>query len=266
MTHSVYGKFLKYDVGTNELLVAGSVKSVDPDFTESSGFNTPSPSKVVLFDDFMGDALNTDLYTVTEGTDSATSDAAIVTNAVNGILRITSGNAGTGLAADGVFVGSALHWEADNGGLTFETKLNLSAITTCQVFLGFSDTVATLEMPIDSAGSVNTITTTATDAVGFFFDTDMSTDTWWCAGVANGTDATHVSSGVSPTAATDQTFRITVDTSGNAKFYIDGAYVGAVANAVTATVNLTPCIVVNLLSTTTSFTVDVDYLYVSQNR
>src|SRR3546814_7836829 len=58
----------------------------------------PNPNKVGLFDDFLGDTLDS-RWNFAEGTDAATSAAALTTGA-GGILLLTTGDAGTGYAAD----------------------------------------------------------------------------------------------------------------------------------------------------------------------
>lgn len=225
----------------------------------------PSPSVVTFWDDFLGDVI-ADQWNLVEGTDSATSDAAILAGGIGGVLRITTGDAGTGLAADMPQLTQALQWQASNGGLSFQCRIKLSQITEVYAFLGFTDLV-TLEAPIISAGSANTFTTNATDAVGFMFDTRMTTDTWWLTGVANDVDAVHQDSGFAPVADTYATFRVEVSAAGVATFYYNGKQVGtSLAGAVTAATDLTPTLAVGKLSTATSITADLDYVGVSMFR
>lgn len=226
---------------------------------------SPSPSKVVFFDDFLGDVI-LDQWNLVEGTDSATSDAAILAGGIGGVLRITTGDAGTGLAADMPQLTQALQWQASNGGLTFQARMKLSAITTCYAFIGFTDLV-TLEAPIISAASADTFTTNATDAVGFMFDTRMTTDTWWLTGVANDVDATMQNSGFAPVADTYATFRIEVSATGVATFFYNGKQVGtAMTGALTAATDLTPTIAVGKTSVAASMSADLDYVYVAMTR
>jgi hypothetical protein len=225
----------------------------------------PSPSMVAFFDDFLGDVIP-DQINIVEGTDSATSDAAILAGGIGGVLRFTTGDAGTGLAADLVQATMALQWQASNGDLCFQTRLKMSAITTCYVFVGFTDLV-TLEGPIISAGSADTITTNATDAVGFMFDSRMATDNWWLVGVANDVDATLQDSGYAPVADDYETFRIEVSAAGKATFYRNGKQVGTqMTGAVTPGVDLTPTIAVSKTSVAASMTMDVDYWHASMAR
>jgi hypothetical protein len=225
-----------------------------------------SPHMVELWDDFIGDVI-ADQWNLLEGTDSTTTDAAILAGGIGGVLRLTTGDAGTGLAADSVQITQALQWQASNGGLAIEARFKLSAITTCWVFFGFTDLAATLEAPVVSAASADTITTNASDAVGFMFDTRMSTDNWWLVGVKADTDATAQNTGYAPVADTYETFRIEVDSSGNAVFFRNGVRVGTrMANALTAATDLTPTLAASKTSVAASMTVDLDYIHVSMLR
>lgn len=232
----------------------------------------PSPRHVVFFDDFnraFDPTVATDPYVYTEGTDSATSAAAILAGGIGGVLRLTTGDAGSGLAADTCQLTTrVLGWQASNGGLTYEIRVKLSAITTCWAFFGFTDTVAaSLEAPVISASSANTITTNASDAVGWMFDTRMSTDNWWMVGVAADTDATAQNSGYAPVADTYEVLRISISAAGAATFYRNGVPVGKImSGAVTAATDLTPIIAVSKTSVAASMTCDVDYLMCAMDR
>jgi len=218
---------------------------------------------VRYFDDFLGDVI-ADQWGVDKGSDGSAANFA-VSAAVNGMLRATCGaGAGVSMAANGVQLHQSLQWKANMGNLEIEARIKLSAITNIAVFVGFTDTLS-LEMPIHSAASANTITTNATDAVGFFFDTSMTADTFWLAGVKADTDGTHVNSTIAPVADTWIRLKIEVDSSGNATGFINGVRVGQVANACTATVAMTPVIAAFTRSAATA-TVDVDYIDIIASR
>lgn len=224
-----------------------------------------SPSRVTFFDDFLGDVV-ADQWNAVEGTDSATSDFAILAGGIGGVARLTTGDAGTGIAADMEQITQALQWQASNGDLVIQARLKLSAITTCYAFIGFTD-LTTFEAPIISASSANTITTNASDAVGFMFDTNMTDDKWWLVGVAGDTDATAQNTTYAPVADTYATFRVEVSSTGVAAFFYNGAQVGTLmTGAVTAATDLTPTICVSKLSVAASMTMDVDYVHVSMDR
>jgi hypothetical protein len=232
---------------------------------KGNSWSFAGPTTVGYFDDFVGDVI-ADQWNLVEGTDSATSDAAILAGGIGGVLRFTTGDAGTGLAADMIQMTQALQWQASNGGLTIQARLKLSAITTCYVFFGFTDLV-TLEAPIESAASANTLTSNATDAVGFMFDTRMTDDKWWLVGVANDVDATHQNTGFAPAADTYATFRIELSSTGVATFFYNGLQVGVqMTSAITAGADLTPTLNVSKTSVAASMTLDLDVIGVSMNR
>ncbi len=256
---SIHGKKVGLDVD-NKLMSPGGFLAGEHG-TQSS---THSLGRAVLFDDFFGDVL-------AQPWDSEVgSDAQVVAPATSaaagGMIRMTAGDdAAASMAVNGVQLHSELNWYANKVGLVIDVRLKISAITLVSVFVGFTDQVAALEMPIHSAASANTITTNATDAVGLFFDTSMTDDKWWAAGVKADTDATHADTTIAPTADTYQRLRVELTSAGNAVMFIDGIQRATVANAVTATVGLTPVVAV-FSRTTATRSVDVDYVYCAQNR
>lgn len=219
---------------------------------------------VVHEDDFLGDTLDA-RYSGAKGAD-AQGVVPTITSAVGGVVRLTSGDVGDTFANDGSSLTHELNWKANQGNLVFEARVKcVSSVANVAFFIGFSDSLATgtLEAPFTLSGT--TFTSNATDALGFVFDTAATTDTIRCVGVKADTDATAIDTSVAPTADTYQWFRIEVDSSGNATFYINDTKYGTVANAVTATVALTPIFTV-VTRTTATKSMDVDYLRVSANR
>lgn len=228
-------------------------------------FRMASPDYVCLDDDFNGDALDDNKWNYVEGTDTATADGAIV-EGVNGVLRLTGGDSAGTVAADGSQLNGALNWKANQGDLLFLARVNLASITGLSCFVGFTDTKS-LEAPIQSAASADTITTNATDAVGFMFDTSMTTDNWWLTGVANNVDATKQDSTYAPVAATYEWLGVTVSTAGVASFWRNGLQVGTtMTGAVTATVALTPTFIIWPRTAAAGKTMDIDSVHVSALR
>lgn len=229
-------------------------------------FDLPSPFKAVLFDDFLGDVLQ-DPWNAVEGSDTDGAQA-VLAGGIGGTLRLTSGNddANGTQATDASGVTSYLNWQASNGGLAMQARIKVSRITDAYIFVGFTD-VITAELPVISAGSANTLTTNATDAVGFMFDTNMTADNWWLVGVATDVDATAQNVGSAPVADDYETLRIEVSTAGVATFFRNGAAVGtAMTGAVTAAADLTPCVYVSNADGTSTVTLDIDYIHVAMNR
>lgn len=253
---SLHGSVIGLDFSNN--LVIDGRRAVN-----NRGATNVAP-RVELIDDFLGDVI-ADQWDAKTGSDGSVVTPTINVQA-NGAVRLTTGaGATTTMAVNGVQLQGSLNFFANKDNLVFECRLKAAAVTSVAIFVGLTDQVSSLEMPVNGSGSGNGITTTATDAVGFVFDTTMTDASFWCTGVANDVDGTHVTSSVAPVAATYNYLRIEIDSSGNATFYIDGSRVGYVASAVTITVGLTPCVAIFRRSAS-STTLDVDYIRIAQDR
>src|SRR5690606_17317945 len=151
-----------------------------------------------VFDDFSGTALNTALWTYAEGTDSQTAGNAIIAAGAHA-LRLTTGDVGSGFAADAAHIAfAALQFSADKG-LLFRTRVRLSAITNVGVSFGFTDDVAleqVFEIGVDDA-----ITSNASDAVAVTFQTSADTAEWLAVGVKGDTDTPLLKAGYAPVAS-----------------------------------------------------------------
>lgn len=231
-----------------------------------------SPAYVSFFDDFLGgaQAFSTtiiDGFRSRKGSDAQCVDFT-VTEAVNGTCVGTIGDTTASMAVSGVQLDRGLDIKANQGGVYLEGRIKMSQITLISVFFGFTDQVGALEMPIQSAAGAHTITTNATDAVGFLFDTsDTSTDQWLAVGVANDVDATVQSglaadgSAIVPVANTYETFRIELSAAGVASFFRNGIQVGSLmSGAVTPTVALTPVFAGFNRDTSNTPALTIDYL------
>lgn len=221
-----------------------------------------------VFDDFTQQTLTEvdGVWIENSGTDAQAVDAVIEATAEFGVVTIVSGNLDGTFAADGSQLVSHLPVQADNGAVVFETRLHIdTAVTTVSVCAGLTD-ITTLEEPGSISGT--TITTVASDGVFFCYDTAATTDEWYALGVGTNTDATgNAITGTAPVADTYQVLRIELDSDGvSARFFIDGTLVIALtAAASTPTVNLFATVTVNS-TTTTSRTVDIDYIYFGHTR
>lgn len=264
---SLHGRLLGLD-SEGRLVCPGGFRSGE----NGSQIDLPSAARASLFDDFVGGA-QVFSTTVVNGWMSRVG----TTNAVDWTVTTNPGGSVVGkvgdttasMAVSGIQLDSGLAWKANQGGLAFEARVKLGIITDFAAYIGFTDQVAALEMPINSAASANTITTNATDGCGFMFDTSMTDDKWWLVGVANNTDATHQNTTFAPVADTYETFRIELTAAGVATFFRNGIQVGtAMTGAVTATVALTPVIAAFNRTTANGATtiVTADYMHVSALR
>jgi hypothetical protein len=241
----------------------------------------PAPGYVSFIDDFLGggQALSTtiiDGWRSRKGSDGACVDWTI-TEAVGGTIAGVIGNTTATMAVSGVQLDRGLDWKANQGHVAVEARVKMSKIANIAVFFGFTDQVAALEMPINSAGGSHTITTNATDGCGFLFDTsDSGTDQWLLVGVANDTDATvqanintatSAGAAIVPVADTYEVLRVQLATDGSATFYRNGTQVGTrMAGAVTATVALTPVIAAFNRTTSGAGTITADYVAIMGAR
>lgn len=232
---------------SGELIVSGGLVAG----SHGSQAAYPSPRTVAFNDEFdgAGQAYSTtpiNGWLARKGTTNAVDWT--VTEAVGGTIVGKVGDTTASMAVSGVQLSRGLSYKANQGGLFVEGRVKLGIITNIAFFFGFTDQVAALEMPINSATGAHTVTTNATDACGFLFDTaDTSADQWLLTGVATDVDAT-VQSGLgaagvalAPVADTYATLRVELSPTGVATFYYNGKQVGtAMSGAVTATVALTP--------------------------
>ncbi len=227
-------------------------------------FLQPGPNHVVTFDEFDGSAL-LGTWGVNKGSDAGAANFAI-NAALSGTIRGTTGaGAGATMAVNGVQVSGHLNFQANAGNCEFGYRVKLGAITTVALFVGWTNQVAALQMPINGAGGGNGFTVNANDCVGMLFDTTMTNAAWWAASTKGGIATAGINSGVSPVAGTYDDVFVQVDASGNASFFLDGQSVGTIQGAVTANVPLAP-VVAAFRRSAASTTVDADYIYSAMSR
>ena len=226
---------------------------IERDLKFLNGANLQPGKGVSFFDDFLGDLVG-DAWAI----DADTGCSGAILAAKVGTLRLTTDTTDN----DRVTAAHELNWAAELG-LVAEFRVKVDVITAVGMFVGFSDAKAEAAQtqPIEGSGSSDGVTTTATDAVGFLFDTDMSTDQWHGIGVKGNTDGTLASSFGAPVAATYQTLRLAVGSDETAYFWVAGEFKGSVASAVTGTVALTPIVSVQNRSGAARL-MDVDYAWI----
>src|SRR5262249_23056363 len=140
------------------------------------------------------------------------------------------------------------------------------SVSSVQYFVGFTDALATtLEQPMTL--STTTMSAVADNCAGWLFDTGARTDVFYGASVNATTATTFAKSvvGSAPVADTAMELRVEIDASGNATYFQDGAYVGRISSAIATTAVLTPVVEV-MARTTTSKSLDVDYIYACSLR
>lgn len=219
----------------------------------NAGYIKPGGPQV--YDDFVGDTLDSNLWSSVA--DTACTAAAIAVAANGTITLITD-------ATDDRRVDFAgeLIWKPSFGGVFFETRLTCStAVANINAGLSDSKSEAATTCAVSATGA-NVLTTTASDAAVWCWDDDLTTNRWLGIGVKANTDATAVV-GATSVPTTTRTLGIEINSAGIASYYFDGSFVGSQANAVTATTLLTPYIAVQN-RTTAANTLTIDYVFVAQ--
>ena len=169
---------------------------------------------------------------------------------------------------------------ADNGYSALSRELNFQGQLNCVMAARIKvDDIAAVKMEIgftdahDDAGAVNTLasySTTATDWVGWIFDTD-DTAYWQATGVDSNTEATKIVPSIAPVADTYETLIVALEDT-TAHFYrLDAngyqTYRSApMADACSKDVSLTPWIFVQSREASDSKTLTVDYVKAWQRR
>lgn len=229
------------------------------------GLGRGTSALIEFFDDFDGWTMSPKWDALT-GTDPAVQVVTVLADQIGGVGRlITGADAGGTMALNGSQMNAQLNWRSSQGGLAWEARVALSAITGVALFIGLTDQDTVLEMPFTLAAG-NVLTSNATDAVGVLFDTNADTDNWWLVGVAADIDAAKQNSAVAPVAGAFETWRIELDANGTATFYRNGTLIGAaMASSVTPAAKLTP-VVAGFARGAASRNIDVDFVRVQAQR
>lgn len=221
-----------------------------------------------FFDDFNMKALDetNENWILNAGSDDLAVDPAVVV-AENGTIFLDAGDGNGTIAADGSQIVLAIPVQADSGGLFFEARVAIEDISEVSVNVGLTD-VTSLEEPFSISGT--TITSVASNAVAFVYDSAATSAKWHMCGVDGDTDATgNGATSAGPTDATFQTLRCEIDADGEeATFYVDGVKVGSLTASVCgASTNLyLTAVVCGDGSNAAAAGLTVDYLWVGHNR
>ena len=267
------------DSRTHLTLIAGESGTVSSDGTVLRS-NVMSGSRSLAHQTqwFEHDELNGQIDTeidhkwiLNAGSDAQALDPAPDTAQAGGVWKLVTGNADGAVANDGsqmVWADMPIQLDSAGGNTVIEARIRIkSAITTCSVSFGLTDSTA-LEEPFSNA--TDTITAVAADAVAFLYDSAATTDTWWGVAVDSTTkDGGNASTGVAPVADAWQILTIEISNDGaTINFYINGGTASLALSGSTGVgpnVVLYPFVIANA-TTTTSRTVDVDYVRVEGVR
>lgn len=147
-------------------------------------------------DDFLGDTLRTDIYTVSNGGGAGAASPVITANSLNGVCDFVTGTANGSTASSELSTGLAFRGDRS---CVMVALLSIDVITGVKVEVGFTDVN-------NDPGAVNvkaTPTFTATDCALWVLDTNDNGN-WEGLAANNGDTApmATVEAGISPTAGT----------------------------------------------------------------
>ena len=237
--------------------------------------STDSPrGQIHFYEDFVGWDIVADKPEWAVDTDPA---VEIVATGIGGVLRITcdAGEANIGGASPG-----QLQWSVYDNYLIFEARVKISALGAAseRVFVGLTDAHedTLTEMPFTGATTVLTASGDPDDAIGFFFEGDM-TGAYWQPGSVDGDAVVIGSASNGMTAAqrnaatitADQWHTLTFKVESGAKFVefmVDGEVVYTYNSATVATSDVPFKPVFVATEGTGAMNVDLDYIELTMGR
>lgn len=174
-----------------------------------------SLNKVYIYDDCLQKA--EDATTWWDEHLDGTNDAFAVNAAAGGHVRMTTG---TGDNEETIVNYGALTWYGDKNACV-EARVRLNDVSGVCFFFGLADAAG--EVSCDYKDG--TLTSTASDLVGFLADADKTSSSIFCVGTKGDTDETPVDSGTDWANAAWHVLRIETSTDA-CVFWLDGTQVG----------------------------------------
>lgn len=200
---------------------------------------------VKLIDDFVGpieiDATNAAVvdtgralwnYTIVNGgtaTDVADADAC-------GCMALTTGNADD----DDVEIATGLVFKAEMAPIIEVRCANEDISQLCH-FIGFTDAVAEAAdlLPFGTGAVLaDNVVSTATNGAGWIWDPDLTTDYLCCVSVNADADGANYTTSTALTDGQWATYRVQINTAGDAEFYLNGVLIYTELLAVATTASL----------------------------
>lgn len=234
--------------------------------------------RIALFDDFCGPecAVGNAEAATTPGHilgpfritgDTVETDTGVVAlDKANGFIRISGNNEdGKGVAIGTNVVFSPVL----NGPLVLECRLELAALTTRVIFVGFA--TANADDVAEPCTATTTTITKVVPCVGFLLDSQLTASTAWHMPYILATDTTQTSTTVVSSqvavAAESDILRIEIDPNGAARWFINGKLEQSVGAGLAATpATLLAGMAACFGTTTTAADADLDYLLIEANR
>ena len=223
--------------------------------------------EVRKFEDFLVTGLAADLTEI-DLLVSAGGTTEIVAAAADGRISIVN-DAGNDGEIGGISFGD-LNWLAGSGYLKMEARIFIDDITSYDIFVGFGDkivsgdeTIFTISGDVESSG-------TQSDAIGFFYNVDATTDVWRCMAQATDVITSRKELVSRYNVVADEAMTLGVYLSLDRKsavWYVNGEEVyriDANSTALVAAVGLVP--IIQMVDQSTATTCQVDYLYGAKGR
>lgn len=203
--------------------------------------------------DFVGDDGLYVLTIINSGT------AEVVASTDRAYLVCTNGTADD----DDTDVASPLVFTAEKG-CGIEARIRCPQSADSGFNIGFTDAQdeGADDLAVEYSGT--TLTSNASDCALWFFDSDATTDSYYCVAVDTNVDGTVTTSGVS--VDTDwHTFRVWCNADGDCEFWLDGTEVYTESSGITETTAL--CAYVGLINRAAGAnTMEIDYIAVWERR
>lgn len=215
--------------------------------------------EVRFFDDFLTDAYSTFNWTVTANDGGDTAD---VVEEENGVMVFNN----DGDNGDIINMFGAEIWQPNvQGTVIFEARVKMKTSITQDLFIGLSDENDADVMPAD--WDTGTITLTAVNCVGFLYGSEKGSN-WYAVSQKASSAGAQTSCEVGPTLGTYQTFRITVQSNGDCRYFIDGKEitVSGVARTAAVTTSSQYCAAIAQLASGTAADAHIDYVMVKAGR
>ncbi len=158
-----------YSVQT--LMRQGGIAPGSPIFAFLERFSIPT--NIWQFDDFLGDAINLDLYAVANGGGASAASYAINTQ-VGGFIRATTGTANDATASASLI--TPVQWYGDQFAMSeWRWKIPSAAVTEVRVEMGFVDVVPGSNASIFNSLTTPTVNASVVDAAAYAYNHTSST-------------------------------------------------------------------------------------------
>ncbi len=171
--------------------------------------------------------------------------------------------------ADGIAIGTDVVFSpALNGNLVLETRVEMAALTTKNVFIGFC--TANADEVAEPITSITETITKVVPSIGFHLDSTLTASTAWHMPYLLASDTTQdsttvVSSQVAVAAESD-ILRIEIFPNGAAEWRINGVLVQAVGAGLGATPATLLAGIAGVWAKSTAAAIDLDYLLITASR